>query len=117
MKINKKMALAALLLSCTTALWAADAAPAPAADSVASAVAKRAPKKARANVYNTPGWQLMSKQERQEHRDKMRGMKSFDDCQAYITQHHADMEARAKEQGKSLSGQARHDVCNYLKKK
>jgi hypothetical protein len=52
---------------------------------------------------NTPGWSMMSRAEHKEHRDKMHGMKTYDECKAYHDEHMKQMEARAKEKGKTLN--------------
>jgi len=64
----------------------------------------------------TPGWTLMSQQERNEHRDRMRSMKSYEECHAYQAQHHEQMVARAKERGGAAPAQPRRDACAGLKK-
>lgn len=51
---------------------------------------------------NTPGWSLMTSEERHEHRNKMHGFKTVDECRAYHEEHVKRMEARAKEQGKTF---------------
>jgi hypothetical protein len=51
------------------------------------------------NVY---GWQLMTPEEQNAHRTKMHTLKSMDECKAYTAEHHAAMEARAKEKGVTL---------------
>ncbi len=62
----------------------------------------------------TPGWSLMSTEERQQHRDKMGSFTSYDDCKAYMDQHHQQMSARAKEQGRIMPAQPRRDACASL---
>lgn len=64
----------------------------------------------------TPGWALMTDEERAAHRSAMRGMKSYEECAAYRDQHHKAMETRAKEHGTTLPVQPRRDVCAALKK-
>lgn len=64
----------------------------------------------------TPGWTLMSPQERNEHRERMRSMKSYEECKAYQVQHHEQMAARAKERGGATLAQPRRDACAGLKK-
>ena len=59
----------------------------------------------------TPGWSMMSQHERNEHRDKMRSMKSRDECMAYQHEHHEQMMARAKERGMKPPAQPRRDAC------
>ncbi len=70
---------------------------------------------ARAGGDFTPGWAMMTKEERNEHRNQMRSMKTHDECRAYIDKHHEQMAARAKEKGQTLSG-PRRDACAGLKK-
>ena len=48
------------------------------------------------------GWQLMSEQERAEHRTKMQSMKTAQERERYRLDHHKKMEQRAKDQGKTL---------------
>ena len=66
---------------------------------------------AKNNVY---GWQLMSQEERQAHQEKMRSMKTYEECKAYQDEHHSQMEARAKEQGKTLPV-PRYSGCDRMK--
>ena len=55
-----------------------------------------------ADKGNTWGWQLMTPQERAEHQTKMRSFKTYEECKAYLEEHHKQMEARAKEKGMTL---------------
>lgn len=48
------------------------------------------------------GWQLMSEQERHEHRIKMRSFKTEQERIAYRHEHHKRMQERAKQQGVTL---------------
>lgn len=48
------------------------------------------------------GWQMMSEQERKEHREKMRSFKTEEERHRYRLEHHKKMEKRAQEQGKTL---------------
>jgi hypothetical protein len=64
----------------------------------------------------TPGWALMTQQERNEHRERMRSMKTYEECNAYQDQHHEQMAARAKERGGKTLAQPRRDACSGLKK-
>ncbi|MCK5092941.1 MAG: hypothetical protein KAR30_10485 [Gammaproteobacteria bacterium] len=48
------------------------------------------------------GWQLMTEQERIEHRNKMRSMKTEEEREAYRSEHHMLMQERAKERGVTL---------------
>ena len=64
----------------------------------------------------TPGWALMTPDERKNHQEHMRAMKTYDECKAYRDQLHEQMAARAKEQGGKALAQPRHDACSGLKK-
>lgn len=64
----------------------------------------------------TPGWALMTPQERDEHRERMRSMKTYDECISYQQQHHELMAARARERGGKPLAPPRHDACSGLKK-
>lgn len=57
----------------------------------------------------------MSWPERNEHRQKMRSFKTYDDCKAYLDQHHSAMQARAKERGREPMAQPPRDACARLK--
>ena len=48
------------------------------------------------------GWQLMTPEERAEHRQTMRSLESEKDRAAYRLKHHETMRARAAEQGVTL---------------
>ena len=48
------------------------------------------------------GWQLMTAQERMEHRIKMRSFKTEQERAAYRREHHKRMQERAKQQGVTL---------------
>ena len=54
---------------------------------------------ARDTVY---GWQLMTQQEREEHRAKMRSLKTEQEREAYRIEHHKRMQERAKQKGITL---------------
>jgi hypothetical protein len=64
----------------------------------------------------TPGWSMMNAQERSEHQAKMRSFKSYEECNAYMVQHHRLMADRAKEQGTALRGAGPGPGCDWLKK-
>lgn len=63
---------------------------------------------------NTPGWTLMSAEERAAHRARMRAFGSYDECKRYMDEHQKLMAARAREQGKALRG-PRNDACELMK--
>ena len=64
----------------------------------------------------TPGWAMMSAQERDEHRRQMGSFTTYEACTAYRDQHHAQMTARAKERKMPVPGTPRHDPCAGLPK-
>ena len=63
----------------------------------------------------TPGWSLMTWTERNEHRKKMRSMKTYDECKTYLDGHHQKMAERAKEKGKTPLPEPKRDACAGLK--
>jgi hypothetical protein len=63
---------------------------------------------------NTPGWSLMTPEERTAHREKMMSAKTFDECKAAQEEHHKQMEARAKEKGAKLPA-PRQNACDRMK--
>ena len=65
---------------------------------------------------DTPGWSMMTEQERKEHQDRMRAMKTYEECKAYADQHREQMSTRAKERGGQALAQARRDPCAGLKR-
>ncbi|HSB21930.1 MAG TPA: hypothetical protein VLE94_02350 [Burkholderiaceae bacterium] len=69
----------------------------------------------RASPNNTPGWALMTPEERAAHQQRMNGMTSRADCMAYQQQHHQEMAARAQQRGASAPAQPRRDWCAGLK--
>lgn len=62
---------------------------------------------------NTPGWALMSAEERVAHREKMLAAKSYEECKSIQAEHHAAMEARAKEKGTTLPA-PRQNGCDRM---
>ena len=68
----------------------------------------------RFNRDNTPGWSLMSREERAAYGDKMRAAKSYEECKAAYNEHRQQIEARAKERGMTLRQPARN-ACDRMK--
>lgn len=66
------------------------------------------------NKDNTPGWALMSAEERTAHRSSMMAAKSYDECKAAQEAHHKAMEVRAKEKGVTLPA-PRYNGCDRMK--
>lgn len=66
------------------------------------------------NSSTVPGWQLMTPAERTEHQNKMRSMKTYDECKAYHEEHRKLMEQRAKDKGVTLMT-PRRNPCDMMK--
>ncbi|MCZ7656038.1 MAG: hypothetical protein M5R42_19940 [Rhodocyclaceae bacterium] len=58
------------------------------------------------NQDNTPGWSLMTPEERTAHHNAMMSAKTYEECKAAQEAQHKQMEARAKEQGQDAAGAA-----------
>lgn len=69
-----------------------------------------------ANQKNTAGWQLMTPEERTEHRSKMRSFTEYNVCKEYVDEHHKQMEQRAKEKGIAAPAMKRNP-CDVMKAK
>lgn len=67
----------------------------------------------RASQGNTPGYALMSPQERSEHQNRMRAMQTYDECSAYVGEHRAAMLTRAQEKGVTL--QTARNPCDMMR--
>ncbi|MBI1890757.1 MAG: hypothetical protein HYS18_08940 [Burkholderiales bacterium] len=65
---------------------------------------------------NTPGWSMMTSEERRSHQEKMMGFKTVDECRAYHEEHRKLMQDRAKERNKTLP-QFRGDPCAQMQKR
>lgn len=65
---------------------------------------------------NTPGWTLMTPEERIEYRNKMLSAKTYDECKAIQAEHRKAMEARAKEKGVTLPT-PKTNACDNMKAK
>ena len=105
-------ALAALLLATGPVL--AQTASAPAASSASAPHAGPMHRGGRWGTAYTPGWSMMTPQERKAHQDKMRGMGNADECKTYMDEHHRQMADRAKEKGVTLPAKPRRDACAGL---
>ncbi len=62
----------------------------------------------------TPGWMLMTDQERTEWQNKMRNVQTYDECTKMRDEHHKAMELRAKEKGVTLAT-PRRNGCDMMK--
>jgi acyl-CoA reductase-like NAD-dependent aldehyde dehydrogenase len=56
-----------------------------------------------AGAHNTPGWSMMNRYERQEHRRALLGFRERERCEAYLLHHREQMSARARARGQSLA--------------
>jgi len=63
---------------------------------------------------NTPGWALMTAEERAANQAKMRAVKTYDECTALRDQQHQAMQERAKEKGVTLMV-PRQNACDRMK--
>ena len=66
---------------------------------------------------NTPGWAMMSAEEREEHQKKMLGMQNLADCKAYLDEHRKLMDARAQERKLAAPRGPRTDMCERMKQR
>lgn len=64
---------------------------------------------------NTPGWSLMTPEERAAHRGKMMGFTKYEDCAAYVLEHHRLMQERAEAKGMTLPVAPRQNMCERLR--
>ncbi len=65
------------------------------------------------DANNTPGWALMTAEERVAHQNKMRSMKSRDECNAYMVEHKVQIATRAAERKVQLRT-PRRDMCAQM---
>jgi hypothetical protein len=63
---------------------------------------------------NTPGWALMTAEERAAHQTQMRSVKTYEECNTLRDQQHQAMQVRAKEKGVTLMV-PRQNVCDNMK--
>lgn len=63
---------------------------------------------------NTPGWALMSAEERVAHQSTMMASKTYEECKAAQEPQHTAMAARAKEKGVTLPA-PRSNGCDRMK--
>lgn len=68
----------------------------------------------RFNQKNTPGWALMSPEERAEHRKEMLSAKNYDECKAIQARHHEKMTLRAKNKNLTLNT-PKVNACERMK--
>lgn len=63
---------------------------------------------------NTPGWTLMNAEERIAHQNRLREVKTYEECVQVHAEHRTTMEARAKEKGVALRA-PRQNACDIAK--
>lgn len=66
------------------------------------------------NKDSTPGWKLMTPEERAAYGEKMHATKTYDECKAMQDEQHAMMELRAKDKGVKLPV-VRANGCDRMK--
>jgi hypothetical protein len=71
---------------------------------------------ARSGMDYTPGWSMLTATERKEHQERMRSMKTYEECKTYMDQHRELMTERAKEKGRGALAQPRRDACAAINK-
>lgn len=64
----------------------------------------------------TPGWAMMSTQERDEHHKRLQDAKTPEECRAVMDEHRKLMDQRAKERGMSGMRGPRRDACAGFKR-
>jgi hypothetical protein len=57
---------------------------------------------------------LMTEEERTAHREKMHSLASYDECKAYMADFGAQMQERAKAQGRTMGG-PNPQACDRMK--
>lgn len=62
---------------------------------------------------NTPGWAMMTPQERDEHHKKMMSAKTPTDCKAHMEEHQKLMAERAKTRGMAMN-MPPQEMCGML---
>jgi hypothetical protein len=60
---------------------------------------------------DTPGWSMMTRAERDEHRQKMRRAQTKEECNLAMDEHRQKMAERAKTLGRAQPTQPRRDAC------
>jgi hypothetical protein len=80
----------------------------------ASAMAQGQGKGYRFNQKNTPGWTLMTPEERADFRGKMLASKTYDECKEVQAKHHELMMKRAQDKGVTLN-MPKTNACDRMK--
>lgn len=64
------------------------------------------------NVY---GWEMMTKQERIQHRETMRNFKTNEERERYRLEHHKRMQERANERGLSMPDMPQNGIQDRMR--
>jgi hypothetical protein len=64
-----------------------------------------------ADEANTPGWSMMTPEERDAHRSRMRSATTREECERLMTEHHQRMVDRAKERSLPSPAGPRAGAC------
>ncbi|HEX5311976.1 hypothetical protein [Aquabacterium sp.] len=75
------------------------------AQSAPASKASKRPKQ-EVNWYTTPGWKIMTPDERKAYRDKVHATQSLEECQAFVHDNYQQMAERAKAAGKSIGAES-----------
>lgn len=68
----------------------------------------------RASEKNTRGWNFMTPEERVAHQAKIRGFRTYEECQIYQQEQHRRINTRARESGRPPPAGGR-DFCAHLR--
>jgi hypothetical protein len=71
-------------------------------------------KGARLDAQATPGWAMMTPEERKAHQDRMASMKDVSECRKYMDEHHKRMQERAKAKGENLGPMGADHGCGHM---
>jgi hypothetical protein len=77
----------------------------------------RGPRAPRFGSSNTPGWSMMTRDERNTYRQQMLSAKSVEDCQAALADHRKLMEERARQRGGAGPRGPRNDMCQIMQQR
>jgi hypothetical protein len=64
----------------------------------------------------TPGWGVMTPQERDAHRSRMESARTYEECRKEMEAHHQRMVERARERGQTMPSQPMRDPCSSFKR-
>jgi hypothetical protein len=102
---------AATMAACTATAWAA--APPGAGDDKGdrSKEPERAMQGSRVGADQTPGWNMMTPQERQQLQQELQAAKTPEECRQVMDKQRRTMAERAKERNVPAPTEPRRDVC------